>query len=233
MAEKGNMHSGHRERVRERYLKTGFDGFSDINILEMLLFYSIPRKDTNEIAHRLLDEFGSLSGVFDAPYEMLLKVKGVTANAAVEIKMITDLFQKYEEDKYSKPRTELSDAAQAGKYCVSKFLGKTVEHFYAIIVDDTNTVMQCILISTGVNNSTSINCRKIIEKAITLNASGIILTHNHPNGVAAPSSDDLQATVEVANALKNINVRLLDHIIVSGRDFISLKKSQKFNYIFK
>jgi DNA repair protein RadC len=105
-----NIHSGHRERVRENYKKSGFDGFSDVNILEMLLFYSIPRKDTNVIAHNLLNEFGSISAVFDAPYDMLLKVRGITDNTATLISMTRELFKVYESDKIEKSKVSLDSA---------------------------------------------------------------------------------------------------------------------------
>ena len=228
-----NIHSGHRERVRENYKKSGFDGFSDVNILEMLLFYSIPRKDTNVIAHNLLNEFGSISAVFDAPYDMLLKVRGITDNTATLISMTRELFKVYESDKIEKSKVSLDSAEKTSQYCVSRFLGQTEEQLYALLLDNNLSLINCVLISKGSPNTSSVDIRKIFEQVVASNATGVMITHNHPNGVAAPSSDDINLTKTVSDALKYINVKLYDHIIVAGRDAISLAASSKFRYLFR
>jgi DNA repair protein RadC len=232
LAEK-NIHSGHRERVKESFRKTGFEGFSDINVLEMVLFYSVPRKDTNELAHRLLDEFGSLSGVFDAPYEMLIKVKGISPNTATHIKMMKEVYKRYEKDRYTGKKTILNNSEASGEYCVSLFHGETEEKLYVILLDSSNAVIKYSLISQGTVNRAEIDVRKIIEQTVTSHAVGAIITHNHPYGVAAPSADDINATQVIANALQSINVRLRDHIIVCGSDYTALALSSKFRYIFR
>ncbi len=228
-----SIHSGHRERVRDTYRKTGFDGFSDVTILEMLLFYSIPRKDTNEIAHNLLSEFGSLSGVFDASYDMLLKVNGITGNSATLITMMRGLFNVYESNKAELSKVVLDSGKKTSEYCVSRFIGKTNEHLYALMLDNNLSLINCVLISSGSPNTSTVDLRRIIEQVVSSNATSVILTHNHPSGVAAPSTDDINTTKIVANALKYINVRLLDHVIVSGRDSVSLASSGKFRFLFR
>jgi len=228
-----NIHSGHRERVKKSFRESGFNGFSDINKLEMLLFYSIPRKDTNEIAHNLINEFGSISAVFDAPPEMLLKVKGVTPNTATLITMTRELFNVYESNKIENSKIVLDDGDKTAQYCVSKLLGKTQEHLYALLLDNNLSLINCALISTGTPNSSSVDIRKIVEQVVASNATAVIMCHNHPNGVAAPSSNDIYITKEISDALKYINVRLLDHVIVAGRDWISLGRNSKFKYIFR
>ena len=228
-----NIHSGHRERVRKSFLESGFNGFSDVNKLEMLLFYSIPRKDTNEIAHNLINEFGSISAVFDAPYEMLLKVKGVTEYTAALITMIRELFNVYESNKLENSKVILDDIDKTLEYCVSRFIGKTDEHLYALLLDNNLSLINCALVSKGTPNTSSVHIRKIIEQVVASNATSVIICHNHPNGVAAPSSADLMITKEITDALKYMNVRLLDHVIVSGREAISLARNKKFNYLFK
>jgi len=228
-----NVHLGHRERVKKSFLESGFNGFSDINKLEMLLFYSIPRKDTNEIAHNLINEFGSISAVFDAPTEMLLKVKGVTPNTALLISMTRELFNTYESNKLDNSKVVLDTSEKISEYCISRFIGKTDEHLYALMLDNNLSLINCALISKGTPNTSSVHIRKIVEQIVASNATSVILCHNHPNGVAAPSSDDLYTTKEVVNALKYLNVRLLDHIIVAGRESISLANNKKFNYLLK
>ena len=230
--EKG-IHSGHRERVKKNFKKTGFNGFSDVNILEMLLYYSIPRKDTNEIAHNLLNEFGSIAAVFDAPYDMLLKIKGVTDNTATLISMTRELFTVYECNKLENSKIMFENGNITCEYCVSKFMGQTNELLYALMLDNNLSLINCALISSGSPNTSSVNIRKIVEQVIASNATAVILTHNHPNGVAAPSMDDIDTTRRVLEALKFINVRLLDHVIVSGRESISLASSSKFKYLFR
>lgn len=227
-----NVHSGHRERLKARFGESGFDGFADHNVLEMLLFYTIPRKDTNELAHRLLDAFGSLSGVFDAPYDMLIKVKGITPNTASLITMLPQLMKKYEDDKFN-GRILLDTSEKAGEYCTAKFIGVNVERLYVILMDNNSYVKKCALISDGTQNSASINARKILEEVIATNATAVILTHNHPSGVAAPSAEDINSTQYIIDALRKIDVRVLDHIIVAGRDYIALGKSSKFSFLFK
>lgn len=228
-----SIHSGHRERVKQSFLKTGFNGFSDINILEMLLFYSIPRKDTNETAHNLLNEFGSISAVFDAPIEMLSKVKGVTPNTATLITLMRELFNVYESNKAQISSLSFEDIKNVREYCVSRFIGQTNEKLYAMMLDNNLSLINCVLISTGSPNTSNVNIRRIVEQVVASNATSVIITHNHPNGVAAPSLDDISITKTILDALKYINVKLLDHIIVAGRDSVSLASSSKFKYLFR
>ena len=228
-----NVHSGHRERVKENFRKNGFDGFSDINVLEMVLYYSVPRKDTNVLAHSLIDEFGSLSGVFDAPYEMLLKVKGITPNTATHLKMMKEVYKRYELDRYNRKKVVLANSEDSGEFCVSLFHGETVEKLYIILLDSSNAVVKYSLVSEGSVSKAEINTRRIIEQVVTSNAVNAIITHNHPMGVAAPSADDINATQVISNALMSINVKLRDHIIVSGRDYTALARSGKFGYLFR
>lgn len=227
-----NLHSGHRERLKARFNESGFEGFADHNILELLLFYTIPRKDTNELAHRLLDTFGSLSGVFDAPFDMLVKVKGVTANTAYLITMLPSLMKKYEDDKFCE-KIVINSSEKAGELCIAKFIGVTKEQFYVILMDNNSAVKKVALISEGTQTSTNICVRKIVEEVIATNASSVILAHNHPNGVAAPSGDDIHSTQFIIDALSKIDVKVHDHIIVSGRDYIALGKSEKFKFLFR
>jgi DNA repair protein RadC len=231
--EKDNIHGGHRQRVKQSFLESGFNGFSDINKLEMLLFYSIPRKDTNVIAHNLINEFGSISAVFDASPEMLMKVKGVTPNTATLISMMRELFNTYENSKLDSSKIVLDNAEKISEYCVSKFIGKTDEHLYALLLDNNLSLINCALISSGTPNTSNIHIRKIVEQVVASNATSVIVCHNHPNGVAAPSSDDLYTTKQISDALKYLNVKLIDHVIVAGRDSISLAASKKFNYLFR
>ena len=233
MAEKqASLHSGHRARLKARFVREGLDAFEDHNALELLLFYAIPQRDTNELAHRLIAEFGSLSGVFDASVEALTHVSGVGENTAVLIHLMSSMFAKYEQDKANANLTELTNAQAAGAYLVSRFVGKTKEQFLAVCMTHKCRVVNTVLISEGTLESTDLNIRGIAEAAIQNRASHIILAHNHPAGVAAPSAADIEATRVIVLALRALHVQVDDHIIVAGKDWFSMKSSRNFRDLF-
>ena len=215
------VHDGHRQRLKERFLTQGLSGFEDHNVLELLLFYSIPRCDTNEIAHRLLEEFGSLDRVFDAPAESLCRVKGISAHSASLIKLIPELFSRYHTDKADKEET-LNSTKALGKYFVPRFYGKTKEEFHAVFLDDRKKVIKCEKISEGEANVTKVDAKKLITSVVNTNATAVAIAHNHPRGVCIPSHSDLMSTELLYNSLRLINVELLDHIVVSGDDYTSM-----------
>ncbi len=228
-----NLHEGHRERLRKRFLKDGLESFEDHNVLELLLFYSISRKDTNEEAHALINEFGSLSNVFDAGYEELCKVKGIGERTASLIKLMPALFQKYETDKLNKDGVILNSAELVAKYTSKYFKGLTEERLYLLCLDSNSEVISFDLVSSGTVNSTPLNNRMIIEKAFNTKAASIILVHNHPSGITAPSRMDIDATRDIAYAINLIGLRLSDHIIIGhGDEFFSFRRSQKFKEMF-
>ncbi len=229
-----NIHEGHRERLRQRFLSEGLDNFQDHNVIELLLFYSVPMKDTNEEAHSLIDRFGSLSGVFDASFEDLCSVKGVGERTATLIKMIPALFKKYEVDKINTNDAVLNTSERVAEYVSPYFKGVTNEKMYVLCLDTSCHALNFTQVSEGIVNSAPLNTRKIIEVALNSDASSIILVHNHPSGIVAPSRNDIDATINMVNLLKKVSIRISDHIIIgNGSDFFSLKKSEKWSYIFK
>jgi len=226
------IHDGHRQRLKDRFLKQGLEGFEDHNILELLLFFSIPRSDTNEIAHRLLSQFGTLSAVFDAPVSELCKVKGISMHSATLIKMIPRMMSVYYSDK-TKSTKIVSSTAEAGNYFLPIFYGKKNEEFHVMMLDDKGKIIKCEKVSEGTVNNTSVDTKKVVSRVLNSNATAVIMAHNHPGGIALPSKRDLRATEKIYNALNLINIRLLDHIIVADDDFVSLADSgefAKFNY---
>lgn len=221
------VHDGHRKRLKRRFLSEGLDSFEDHNILELLLFYALPRSDTNEIAHRLLEQFKSLSGVFDAPLEELCKVKGISEHSATLIKLIPRLTSAYHTDK-SKDIKIISSTNAAGKFFVPRFYGKANEEVHVMLLDDKKKVIKCEKVFEGTVNSTPITVKKVVAMAVNSNATGVILAHNHPGGIALPSKSDLRATEKIYRALELINIQLCDHIIVADDDFVSLADSGNF-----
>lgn len=229
-----NVHEGHRQRLRERFLRDGLEGFQDHNVLELLLFFSIPVRDTNEDAHRLMNEFGSLSGVFDAKYEDICKVRGIGERTALLIKLVPELFRRYEVDKLNKDTVMLNSADLVAGYVSKYFKGLTEEKLYALYLDSNCKLLSFQLISSGGVNSAPMNNRLIAEYAYSTNAASIILVHNHPSGICAPSRKDIDVTIAMADILGTIGIRLSDHIIIgNGDDYFSFRLSPKWKHIFK
>ena len=219
-----SVHKGHRERLKARFLETGLDSFTDVQALELLLFYAIPQKDTNPIAHALLDRFGSLSQVLDAPLEALKKVPGISDHSASLLRLVTELARFEQVD--SAQRTEVLTSLDAcGRYLVPRFFGRKVETVFLLCLDAKCKVLCCREIGEGSVNAASISVRKVVETALSANATSVVLAHNHPSGVALPSADDVQTTRRIAAALSAVEVKLIDHIVVAEGDFISMVQS--------
>lgn len=232
MAEKKNLpHKNHRARLRLTFRKTGIENMPDHNILEFLLFYSIPRIDTNELAHRLIDRFGSLRRVFDASYEQLLEVEGMGESSALLISSIPGLTRKYIESG-APSKIVLTDCKETEEYIVKKFYGCSKEVFYMLCLDPCGNLINCMKLSEGTSSSIEIDKRKVIENVLITKADVIIFAHNHPNGIAAPSKEDIVLTEEFANLFSGIGVRLADHIIVAGNESLSLASIDKFKSLF-
>lgn len=218
------MHDGHRKRLRARFLSQGLDGFDPHNVLELLLFHVIHRKDTNELAHRLIDRFGSLAGVLEAPVEELQKVDGIGETAAFFMHLIPHLSRYYLNDKYS-AKMIVDSSQSAGNYLMNKFIGRKNETVFLLLLDVKGKMLFCDMVGEGSFNQIDINMRKIVEAAMRYNAYSAILAHNHPSGVALPSKNDIDTTYKVQESLQLVGVKLVDHIIVADRDFVSLAES--------
>ena len=218
------LHDGHRNRLKNRFLNEGLTNFEDHNVLELHLFYSIPRSDTNEIAHELLNKFGSLHGVFEAGMEDLMSVNGISRHSAVLIKMIPELFVVYGRDKV-RDIQKINSSDDAKQFFIPRFYGKVREEVQLVLLDDKMNIIKWVKIYEGSVNSANVPIRKIVEIAIENRATNVIIAHNHPTGLILPSKDDLRATAKVREALALVDVKLLDHVIVSDNEAASLKDS--------
>ncbi len=215
-------HTGHRQRMKERFLKTDLDGFEAHEVLELLLTYSIPRKDTNLTAHKLIDAFGSISAVFDAPYEALLRVDGITDNSAVLIKMIPQILRFY---KNGADESQcLNTIEKVTGYFSVAFIGLTKEEFKVCCLDNGLNVISCTTVAKGTNKSSPITARLVAEAAFKANSSNIIISHNHPDTYCTPSDADKIITRKLRTALKAIDIDILDHVIVGKDGVFSFKK---------
>lgn len=217
------MHENHRERVKRRFLTEGLDNFEPHNVLELLLFYSIPQKDTNELAHALIERFGTLAEVFDASFDDLIGVPGIKEHSAVLIKMVPALSRRYAIEK-NRTTASLSSMEKIGEYLVNKYVGINVETVFLLLLDNKFNLIECVKIHEGSVNSSAITLRRLIETALFKRASMAVLAHNHPSGVALPSSDDLFTTREIKRAFDLMEIKLLAHIIVAGNSYLDILK---------
>jgi len=219
-----NLHEGHRERLKRRFIEQGLDGFEDHQVLELLLFFSIPRKDTNDVAHRLISTFGSISNVFEAHPKDLQKVNGVGKNSAILISLISQISRRYLADKNRKT-FQLRNVEVASEYIKSLFVGRKNEVFYVICLDTQLNVIYSASLFEGTVKEAVVYPRKVVECVIRYNASSVILAHNHPGGSVRPSMDDINTTQKIVNALSTIGVTVNDHFIVAGDKYYSFAQN--------
>ncbi|MBQ7086072.1 MAG: DNA repair protein RadC [Clostridia bacterium] len=217
------LHKNHRQRLKNRFLEKGLEGFEDHNVLELLLFYAIPRKDTNEIGHRLIKHFGSISAVFEAPIEELMTIEGMGENSAAFIKLMPAIAKRYLTDEHK--AAFLNSSKAAGEFFLPRFIGEREECVYIACLDAKAKVIKCELIHRGSFNSVEINVRKIAQTALFCNAAGVIISHNHPGGVPLPSEADNSVTYMIKNGLEALGIELYDHIIVGDKDYVSYADS--------
>ena len=217
-------HKEHRQRVKKRFLGEGLDHFSELHALEMLLFYGKPRQDTNDLAHDLLDHFGSLYQVLMAPPEQLMQVKGVGEHVAILLALVKGISVKYiigQEDLDVK----LNTLEDCGKYLMDRCLDRRDETVMLLCLDAKRMPLCCRIVSEGSVNAAEVSVRKVVEAALAVNATSVVMAHNHPSGIAVPSMEDIVTTRRVAAALDAVGIIMEDHIVVAGRDYVSLRDS--------
>lgn len=218
------IHDGHRERMRQRAAEHGLEGFSDLNALELLLYYVVPRSDTNPLAHRLLDRFGSFAAVLDADPEILKQVQGVGENVALFLHLIPQFSRRYEISR-TDMNVVLDSPEKAGAFLLPRFCGATKEFVYILCLDTRKKLLCCCKLSEGSLNSAAVSLRNIVHTALAANASFVILAHNHAGGFAIPSREDIAATHRIMESLYAVDVVLYDHLILAEDDFVSMRQS--------
>ena len=213
---------GHRNRVRERYLNTGLDTFQDYEALELLLFYAIPRKDTKSTAKNLISRFGSLPAVLDATLEELTEA-GLSPNAAILLKLVPDM-NRYYAVKTDGAGQKVHSTSDAGKILCAMFRHEQTESVRLLCLNAGGKVLKLALLNEGDINAVHFSVRKIVETALSAKAVSVILAHNHPGGTLTPSREDLDATNSAKAALSTVGIQLLDHLIISGDNYCSLRE---------
>lgn len=207
---------GHRKRLKERFMKNGQNAFSEHELLELLLTYSIAVKDVKPIAKLLLKRFGSLAAVLDAEISDLTKVEGVGESSAVLIKLIKGIRIFYNYEALAKTKI-INSPGLVYDFIKEKLAGNKNETFLAIYLDSKNKIIEYEIITEGTVARATVYPRRLIRKSLDLNASGLVLAHNHPSGDINPSDDDIRFIQELKVLCEPIDIRLLDHIIV-GKD---------------
>ena len=221
------VHDGHRERLKERFRSEGLDGFTEVQVLELLLFYSVPRKDTNEIAHALLEKFGTLAQVLDANPADLEKVPGMGSSSALFLKLLSAAGRRYQISR-TESATILRTLEQCGAYLQPRCFGRKHEAVFLLCLDAKCKVLACKQVGEGSVNSAGVPIRRIVETALSANATMVVLAHNHPSGLALPSADDIQTTKRLAVALDTVEIALIDHLVFSDDDYVSMAQSGYF-----
>ncbi len=225
------IHDDHRQRVYNRFLKEGLSSFEEHQALEFLLFLSRLRGDTNPLAHKLISQFGSLSEVLDAPVEELEKTPGVGHTTAVILKFIPQMCAYYLENKQNHKRIVFDSVEAVGNFFLPKFLSRTDEALYIATVDDRKQLLRCTLLSEGTENRVGVQMKNLVRETLQPGTTGVFLAHNHPHGVPLPSSADMELTRQICILLKMVDIPLLDHMIFSNGEFVSLAERKYLDMI--
>ena len=215
------IHEGHRERLRGQFLENGLDGFHELQALELLLFYAMPRRDTNPLAHTLLDRFGSLDGVFAASERELCEVPGVGKNTAALLMLVPQILKRSRVCSANEIKT-IRSGRDAAEYLRPRLDTEREEVALMICLNAQMGVINCVELARGTVNAVDFNIRRVVELALKSKASYVILAHNHPGGVPRMSREDDAVTARVYKALDLVNIRLYDHIIVAGGEYASV-----------
>lgn len=217
------LHDGHRRRKKEQFLQHGLDGFADHEVLELLLFYAIPRHDTNETAHRLLEKFGSLRDVLSASVEELQKVEGMGENAAAFLVLLPAVGQRAL--LTGREEVILNSVESVGKFFLRLLRGERREVLYQVCLDAKGRMISHCRLASGTVSMAPVSVREVVENALRCDASRVLLGHNHPSGVALPSEEDRQITLQIRQALDTMGITLVDHVVVADGDFVSMAAS--------
>lgn len=220
-------HAGHRQRIIKKFMDHGLDSFAEHEVLELILFFAIPRADTNPIAHNLIEEFGSLQNVLDASSEDLTEIKGIGNNAAT----LLSLFRSVSEykNKLFKKNVVLHDSTDYGSYCLDYFADHVDESAIILALDSNHRLKKVSVISKGTFSETAFYAEKIMKTALTVRAPIVVLAHNHPGGKLSPSTADKILTRQLYDLMDAVHIKLVDHIICNEKHFTSLREGGLFD----
>lgn len=233
LPQKKPLHANHRARMREKLMTLGTEPFADHELLEMLLYYAIPRSDTNAIAHKLLQEFRDLRGVLEATPEELKNVAGVGENSSALFALMRECTRRYHSERTVK-RLHLHTTQAIGTFIAPLFIGRREEQIYLLCLDKQKTPVYGGFLQVGSLTMAALDVSKVVSAAVSVSAAYVVIAHNHPSGFAVPSDADVVATAHLKRALEEVGIALLDHLIVADPmdvsdpvgDYISLSDSR-------
>ncbi len=227
-----NLHKGHRKRLRKELIEQNFDdSISDHKVMEALLFYGVSQKNTNDMAHELVNKFGSIHGILEADPNDLFQVEGMTERAVTLIKLILPLARRYYTDKY-KDRYKFESVDAIGDYIKKKHYGYREEVFMVTSFTGDGFKIATDIINKGDMISVTLSVKSIVQTVLKYNAPYVVISHNHTNKSALPSAADIEMTKIVKRTLEQMSICLMDHIIVAGDDYISMAQSAEYKSIF-
>lgn len=229
-----------KHRLKQGFSIEDLSVFEPSTILELFLFYSMPKENTNEMVHELLSHFSTLRGVFDADYSELMKIDGVNENAAKLIKMIPQICRAYSVDKYSDDKI-FDTADKLGRYLVDKYIGEVNEVVYVVLLNNRFEIITTVRMDEGSVNSSQVSPRKILDLIVKYNASMFVMAHNHPNGVAIPSAQDMDTTISIMSIFDMIDVKFVEHFLISENAYVPIihetfsseRQSDENRYLFR
>lgn len=222
MDKEKNIHKGHRESVRQRFIKSGsLDSFADHEILELVLFYAYPMKDTNELAHKFINEYGSLYELMSDTPENLMKRLNINENTAVLISMLPYVNRRYMQGSFGKGKPKIDSFSAASRLFTSLLVNERLERVYLLFLNAQKRLTKISKLNEGMVDGVFISAEGIIKESLSCNAKYAFMGHNHPGGGSEPSENDLAATRMVVDALAGVGIQLLDHIIVCSSDYLS------------
>ncbi len=216
-----NLHRGHRLRMKRRFRDSGLENFADHEVIELLLYFGISVKNTNELAHTLMNKFGSLSGVFDAKYEDLLKIEGISEHTATLITLIPAMAKRYSLDKVRKKSVYIC-AEDCAEMVITHFIGATKEHLEVFLFDSAGRLINHATLHKGSLTATAINLELLGEFIFENKAASFLISHNHPGGNLDPSREDIIVTKEIYSRFKALRKNLMGHILVCGNQYIDI-----------
>ncbi len=225
-------HEGHRQRMKNRLLTSGLESFSGHEVLEVLLYYAQPYKDTNGLGHALEDAFGSLVNVLEADYADLVKIPGITPHMATLVTLCGQMSRRYQQEQHQLKR-QLYSTALICDYVLPWFSGRKDESVVLVSMDNKRKLLNTTRVFEGSVNAAEMNIRLAAKQALQDNATQVVLAHNHPNGFAIPSEADVETTARFAAVLAQLDIRLIDHIIVAEGDCVSLADSRETAHLFR
>lgn len=232
MAE-NKRHKGHRQRMRERVQSYGLDSLAEHEALEYVLYLTNAQKDTNGIAHDLIDRFGDFAAVLEASEEELCTVEGVGPSTARMLHLLPQISRYYGRSRTSTTRC-IKTTEQMGSYLMAKFAWSDYERAMLVSLDSRKRVRAAVWLREGTSDRVSLDIKNVVAAAIKGGTDAVVLCHNHPNGVALPSLEDMDATGSIARALGLVNVHLLDHFILTDTEYFSMRDANSLPiYDFK